>query len=902
MQDDRHDCQDPRPDLTPGVPGGGRREKLGLALAGGGFRASLFHVGVLRYLARADLLRHVEVLSTVSGGSLVGALYVLHLKRLLEGPAEAAARRDGAPENAPLRLTQAQYIEITDAVEKTMRRLVGQNLRMRLLLDLPRWILISLGLASLGRHFARYLDRRLFGEISRLLQAQASQPQASGEACQPIFTTASPARGTPQLSLHALRLCGPRVQACGGTENYNRAALWEEGARANPASAVTRLILNTTSLNSSGRFWFSHAEFGEWYLGYVRHADIRTELWPRKWLLQEVRALGPADDAEGRQGPLLAALARAWCREFGEPALPDEAGVFAQLRTLWPLLRWWRRDERPLHWPRMQALADRLAAGRQGEADAAAGDGTGALTVHALATLLRDLEMGRARQLKNFAWLLRVGRLRSQGLPVRDGMSDRQLAAGFVEALKAADDRWVAALGLAGAPCCLLQAAPAGEAAPLQPWADALMLLVIEVYQCRCAEFMSPHVWQDWQDMPLAEAVAASASFPPVFPPHVLATLVDDRKLVTLGLTDGGVFDNLGSTALLDEQCTMIIASDPGGVFDTRAREVSVGRIGLMGRLVELLSERPNQLFRHELRERRRMGEAFDMPRSGEDTGAAAQFVDARALTALSTFRIAPTVEAGSPGSRGRLLSAIRTDLDVFGPLEQEALIRQGEHQAQRHLQRRFHPAAGRPLQVAPQPLPALAKLTPWQQEVLAAAAHRFWRLPRLMPGLCLLLLLLLMASAWRWPWLSSLGTVAGALWRGLDALPQGPGLLSPERLARLWAWVGTWQGLPLLALPALPLAWLCLLRGLRGRAGAALRRCMPRVPGGRRLFGQSWPTWRRRLRAVRGLLVYLLGALLLPGVLGPLWLLLPLLFSLGLMCAGLVGWGATLLYLRLAR
>ena len=43
--------------------------KLGLALAGGGFRASLFHLGVLRRLQETQVLRYVQVLSTVSGGS-----------------------------------------------------------------------------------------------------------------------------------------------------------------------------------------------------------------------------------------------------------------------------------------------------------------------------------------------------------------------------------------------------------------------------------------------------------------------------------------------------------------------------------------------------------------------------------------------------------------------------------------------------------------------------------------------------------------------------------------------------------------------------------------------------------------------------------------------------------------
>ena len=41
--------------------------KVGLALSGGGFRASLFHIGVLAKLAELDVLRHVEVLSCVKG-------------------------------------------------------------------------------------------------------------------------------------------------------------------------------------------------------------------------------------------------------------------------------------------------------------------------------------------------------------------------------------------------------------------------------------------------------------------------------------------------------------------------------------------------------------------------------------------------------------------------------------------------------------------------------------------------------------------------------------------------------------------------------------------------------------------------------------------------------------------
>jgi predicted acylesterase/phospholipase RssA len=58
--------------------------KIGLALSGGGFRASFFHLGVLAFLAERNVLRNVDVLSCVSGGSIVGASYWLALRKRLK--------------------------------------------------------------------------------------------------------------------------------------------------------------------------------------------------------------------------------------------------------------------------------------------------------------------------------------------------------------------------------------------------------------------------------------------------------------------------------------------------------------------------------------------------------------------------------------------------------------------------------------------------------------------------------------------------------------------------------------------------------------------------------------------------------------------------------------------------
>jgi hypothetical protein len=67
------------------------KPRVALALSGGGFRASLFHLGVLKRLAEVNLLSRVEVVSTVSGGSIFGAFLVLRWQRWLEAGGDAAA-------------------------------------------------------------------------------------------------------------------------------------------------------------------------------------------------------------------------------------------------------------------------------------------------------------------------------------------------------------------------------------------------------------------------------------------------------------------------------------------------------------------------------------------------------------------------------------------------------------------------------------------------------------------------------------------------------------------------------------------------------------------------------------------------------------------------------------------
>lgn len=56
-------------------------KKIGLALSGGGFRATLYHLGLLRFLRDAGILRQVTHVASVSGGSIMAAHLALHWDR-----------------------------------------------------------------------------------------------------------------------------------------------------------------------------------------------------------------------------------------------------------------------------------------------------------------------------------------------------------------------------------------------------------------------------------------------------------------------------------------------------------------------------------------------------------------------------------------------------------------------------------------------------------------------------------------------------------------------------------------------------------------------------------------------------------------------------------------------------
>ena len=74
---------------------------IGLAFSGGGIRSATFNLGILQGMAQRGLLKHIDYLSTVSGGGYIGGWYMALLKRLANGSPELAEAMLNAQTNPP---------------------------------------------------------------------------------------------------------------------------------------------------------------------------------------------------------------------------------------------------------------------------------------------------------------------------------------------------------------------------------------------------------------------------------------------------------------------------------------------------------------------------------------------------------------------------------------------------------------------------------------------------------------------------------------------------------------------------------------------------------------------------------------------------------------------------------
>lgn len=660
-----------------------QRSKLGLALAGGGFRASLFHLGVLYRMAELDLLRYVEILSTVSGGSIIGALYALVLKKHLE------AAQDG-------KLSRDDYVRMVGEVHRALVRGIQRDLRTRLFMNPFALLLVMLTPCGLGRRMARLYERHIYNDIVAELVPH-----------RPWWRRwFAPGR----IALDDIQIQPGRRQLARGIEAYNRettlaarletrrwAAAHEPAPGEKPLkAAVTQLLLNATSLNSGARFWFSSAEIGDWFLGHFRRDESAAELMTRKRLLENI------PEQNLRQA----------IRDAARTGNATLGGDTHGYQTLW-FAAWWRGlpriDPPPPDW---QPLVG----------------------VPAFPGKLKTAELGHLRLAKIAAWYLRKGPGRQP--PVTGGVAPEVLHHRFWEQVQSIDADLALDLRNAIAP------QPALE--------DALFDFILELYYFRTAELASARIDGDWKRLSLGDAVGASACFPPVFPPFNILGFYDDWHVSRLGLTDGGVFDNVGLQALIDEYCDHLIISDTSGLLGTTER-AATGRVGMMTRITGVLMEDVAWKQEDIVAERKRSGR----------------------LSRYVWFRIcspvlhAPMNPPPGPVLDPRALARIRTDLDVFGDVEIAALVDRGYAAAGEYLRKYLDASPYRnPFYWTGQPKPPIALGGVSQRRldrIVQVASSRFVRALRL-PALWAWFNTVLLAAAlgyllWKFP-----PAVAGAV------------------------------------------------------------------------------------------------------------------------------------------
>lgn len=126
-------------------------KKIGLALSGGGFRATLYHLGLVRFLRDAGILRQVTHITSVSGGSIMAAHLALNWDRYT-----------GSAEEFDQAASQLLDFVRLDVRNRILRRFpLGLLLRgPRLLLGLSNRQLTRTGLLE-GRY-----EEHLFGDKS----------------------------------------------------------------------------------------------------------------------------------------------------------------------------------------------------------------------------------------------------------------------------------------------------------------------------------------------------------------------------------------------------------------------------------------------------------------------------------------------------------------------------------------------------------------------------------------------------------------------------------------------------------------------------------------------------------------------------------------------------------------
>src|SRR5262245_12155476 len=94
---------------------GGPQDGIALCLSGGGYRAMIFHVGVLWRLYETHILKDLKRISSVSGGSITAGQLALKWGKLMSGP-QPDMQAFGREFVAPLRALGKTTIDVQSVI------------------------------------------------------------------------------------------------------------------------------------------------------------------------------------------------------------------------------------------------------------------------------------------------------------------------------------------------------------------------------------------------------------------------------------------------------------------------------------------------------------------------------------------------------------------------------------------------------------------------------------------------------------------------------------------------------------------------------------------------------------------------------------------------------------------
>jgi hypothetical protein len=185
-----------------------------------------------------------------------------------------------------------------------------------------------------------------------------------------------------------------------------------------------------------------------------------------------------------------------------------------------------------------------------------------------------------------------------------------------------------------------------------------------------------------YKDMRLGRAVAASAGVPGLFDPITLKDLYPDT---TLRLVDGGVHDNQGISALLEQGCSVLLVSDASGQMGTEDTPGNSSLTSLF-RSSSVMGARVRGVEYHDLEGRRRSSQLRglmfihlkkDLDSDPKNWIGCEDPVEA-SDEARPAFRRGGLTTYGIRKDVQTLIADIRTDLDSFHEVEAFALMASG--------------------------------------------------------------------------------------------------------------------------------------------------------------------------------------------------------------------------------